>query len=164
MSELPPETTTPAPEPAEPERPAPPVVDEELVENVEVLVHDGQEGMVLNLVTDLHPADLGSLLSHLPVEAAQALFGWLPEDRAGAVLPELESARRADLLQGVPAHEIVGLLDHLDTDDAVDVLAAGDEDVAEHVLPHLEDGQRLWLRDAIAAARPDYPWPARLST
>ena len=136
--------TAPTPEPAEPERPAPPpVVDEELVENVEVLVHDGQEGMVLNLVTDLHPADLGSLLSHLPVEAAQALFGWLPEDRAGAVLPELESARRADLLQGVPAHEIVGLLDHLDTDDAVDVLADVDEDVAEHVLPHLEDAAEV---------------------
>lgn len=141
VSELPPEMTAPAPEPAEPERPAPPVVDEELVDNVEALVEDGQAGMVLNLVTDLHPADLSRLLSHLPLEDAQTLFGWLPEERASAALLELESTRRADLLEGVAPHEIVGLLDHLDTDDAVDVLADVDEAVAEHVLPHLEDAE-----------------------
>jgi magnesium transporter len=143
VSELPPETTAPEPA-AEPERAAtaaPPTVDEELVENVEALVEDGQQGMVLNLVADLHPADLSDLLSHLSDEAAQHLFGWLPDEKASAVLPELESARRADLLEGVPAHELAGLLDHLDADDAADVLADVDEEVAEHVLPHLEDAE-----------------------
>ncbi|MDX1421221.1 MAG: magnesium transporter [Rubricoccaceae bacterium] len=141
MSELPPERTAPLPEPERPGTPV--VVGEELVENVEVLVEDGQRGMVLNLVTDLHPADLGQLLGHLPVEAAQTLFGWLPEERASAALPGLESARRAALLDGATAQAIVGLLDHLDTDDAADVLADVDEDVAEHVLPRLEDAEEV---------------------
>jgi magnesium transporter len=144
VSELPPDLDqerAPAP-PPEPERPnAPPVVDEELVENVEALVEDGQQGMVLNLVADLHPADLSDLLSHLSEDAAQHLFAWLPEEKASAALPEHESARRADLLEGASAQEIAGLLDHLDADDAADVLADVDDAVAEHVLPHLEDAE-----------------------
>lgn len=140
MAELPPDLSTPAPAP-EPERTALPVVDEELVENVEVLVEDGQQGMVLNLVADLHPADLGRLLSHLSAEGAQTLFGWLPEERASTALPELESARRADLLDGVSAPALAGLLDHLDSDDAADVLADVDETVVGHVLGHLEDAE-----------------------
>lgn len=33
----------------------------------------------------------------------------------------------------------------------------------EAMLPNLEEGQRLWLRDAIAAVRPDHAWLVRLS-
>jgi magnesium transporter len=113
------------------------------VDDVEALVETGERGMVLNLVADLHPADLGDLLRHLPVEAGQALLMWLPQEQAGAVLPELESTHRADLLEGVSPHEIAGLVDHLDTDDAADVLADVDEDVAEAVLPHLEDAEEV---------------------
>ena len=140
MSELPPDIAPPAPEP---ERAPATVVDEEFVDNVEVLVEDGQEGMVLNLVTDLHPADLSELLSHLPVEDAQRVFGWLSEEQAGTVLPELESALRADLLEAIPEGELVALLDQLDTDDAADVLADVDEEKAEAVLPRLEDAEEV---------------------
>ena len=141
MSELPPDLEPPAPES---ERAAPPVVDETFVDDVEVLVEDGQRGMVLNLVTDLHPADLGQLLGHLPVEEARTLFRWLHDGQASAALPELESARRADLLDHGPTpSELVGLLDRMDTDDAADVLADVDDEVAELVLPRLEDAEEV---------------------
>ncbi len=136
MSELPNSSPPLAPEP---ERPAPPVVDEELVDNIEALIEDGQEGMVLNLLADLHAADVADLLSHLTVEDARRLLRWLPDELASAVLPELESAFRTDLLEDATTHELVALLDGLDTDDAADVLSDVAEAVAEAVLPHLED-------------------------
>lgn len=124
---------------AEPDRAM--VLNEELVENVQVLVEDGLQGMVLNLVADLHPADLARLMVHLPVESAQRLFTWIPEALQSAVLPELETAQRTEILEALSAGEIVTLLDRLDTDDAADVLADVEDEVAGTVLPQLEDAQ-----------------------
>jgi magnesium transporter len=125
------------------ERGQPQIVDETLVDDVEVLVEAGERGMVLNLVAELHPADLGDLLSHLSRESAQAMLRWLPQEQAGQVLPELESARRAELLEGVSPREIADLVDHLESDDAADVLADVEDHVAEAVLPHLEDAEEV---------------------
>ncbi|MEM1044074.1 MAG: magnesium transporter [Bacteroidota bacterium] len=125
------------------ERPPRIEVDETLVDDIGTLLRDEQRGMVLNLVADLHPADLADLILHLAPDDADALFGWLPEDKAGAVLPELETARRSDLLDEMPASEIVSLLDEIDTDDAADVLADLPDAVAEQVLPQLEDAAEV---------------------
>jgi magnesium transporter len=130
--------------PQEPPRPAfAAEVDEELVANVEALIASGQRGMVLNLTADLHPADLARLLTHLDPEEARAFFGWLPNEAAGAVLPELESARRSDLLDELAAHTLVGLIDEIDTDDAADVLADLPDELAARVLPKLEDAAEV---------------------
>ncbi len=117
------------------------VVDDELVENVGALVEAGQRGMVLNLVADLRPADVASLLQHLPPELARLAFRWLPDEATSLVLPELESAERVDLLDGLSTTELVGLIDRLDTDDQADVLADVDEDQVDDVLVQLEDAQ-----------------------
>ena len=118
-------------------------VDEELVQNVEALVEDGQRGMVLNLTADLHPADLARLLAHLGPDEARLLFGWLPNEAAGAVLPELETARRSDLLDELTAQTLAGLIDEIDTDDAADVLGDLPAALAQRVLPRLEDADEV---------------------
>ncbi|MDX1531116.1 MAG: magnesium transporter, partial [Rhodothermales bacterium] len=123
--------------------PAPIEVDETLVGDVNALLRDGQRGMVLNLVQDLHPADLAQLLRHLPPDTTDTLFGWLPEEQAGAVLPEMERARRTDLLEEMPPHQIVGLLDEISTDDAADVLGDLPPEIAAQVLPRLEDAPEV---------------------
>jgi len=133
----------PALAPGEPERAAAPVVDEAFVDDVEALVERGEQAMVLNLVADLHPADLGDLLSHLNRDDAQRLLMWLPHEQGADVLPELESSRRSDLLEGVTAEALAELVDRLDSDDAADVLADVEDHVAEAVLPRLEDAEEV---------------------
>ena len=117
----------------------PPGLDDELLENVEALVSDGQQGLVLNLVADLHPADVATLLRRLDDDDAETLFGWLPADESAEVLAEMESAERVDILEGLSSGEIVDLLDRLDTDDAADVLADVDVGRADEVLVQLAD-------------------------
>ena len=124
----------PAPAP-----PSGPVVDDELVENVEALVGGLERGMVLNLVADLRPADSATLLRHLPLDAARVVFGWMADDARSLVLPELESAERGGLLDGLTTQALVALIDPLDTDDQADVLADVGEDRVEDVLVRLED-------------------------
>jgi magnesium transporter len=143
-------------------------VDEALVDDIDALLRDGQRGMVLNLVADLHPADLAQLLQHLPPDTAESLFGWLPEAKAGGALPELERARRSELLDEMSAAQLVPLLDEIDTDDAADVLADLPDDLAERVLPHLEDaaevGQLLHFEEDSAGGLMETDYVAVLDT
>lgn len=122
-------------------RSALPEVDFELVDNIETLVEANQRGMVLNLVTDLYPADVAQILSHLPEDEAKQLFQWLSIEQGGEVLPELDDDFRATLLEGFRTPRITALLDEMDSDDAADVLADLPEEVAQVVLPTLEDAE-----------------------
>ena len=114
-------------------------VDAELVEDISALIDTGQRGMVMNLVADLYPADLSSLLTHLAFDEARQLFQWLPIEDAGEVIAELDSGFRTSLLEQVQPARLTALLDELDTDDAADVLSELPDELAQHVLPHLED-------------------------
>lgn len=118
-------------------------VDEELLENISVLLDEGQEGMVLNIVADLYPADIARLFGHLPLEQARQLFQWLPVEQAGRVLAELEAEYRATLTEEEPSERLTAIIDLLETDDAADVLAHLDAEVAQEVLPQLEDAEDL---------------------
>ena len=116
-----------------------PAVDDAFVDDIAALIETGQEGAVLNLVTDLRSADLADLLSHLQPELARVLFRWLPDAETADALPDLESAERVDLLEGLSTPELVAIIDQLDTDDQADVLADVDLTQVDDVLVQLED-------------------------
>jgi magnesium transporter len=117
--------------------------DTELVGDIGALVASGQRQMVLNIVADLHPADIAQLLTHLSRREAKELFGWLSPEVAGTVLAELDDDYRADLLEEVPHDRIAEVLDELETDDAADILADLPDHVAQRVLPSLEDAHHV---------------------
>ncbi len=126
--------------PEEGEEPLPPLeLDPEMVADVGELIRAEQRGMLLNLVADLYPADLAQLFYHLEFEDALVLFSWLPDERAGGVLPELEDGYRAALLEQQSSGRVTELLDLLESDDATDVIADLPEEVALRVLPRLQD-------------------------
>jgi len=120
-----------------------PEVDEGLVDDITSLVESGQRGMVLNLLADLYPADIASMLHHLSAEDARLLFDWLPKDIAGEVLPELDDEYRAGLLQFLPSHRIGEVLDEMESDDAADVLADLPPEIVKDVLHRLEDADEV---------------------
>ncbi|NBC00704.1 MAG: magnesium transporter [Bacteroidetes bacterium] len=114
-------------------------VDEAMVEDIAALVAAEDQGMVLNLLVDLHPVDLAVLLARLPEIEARQLFAWLPPELAGDVLAELDAAERGVLLLGISGERLRKLIDELDTDDAVDVLSELPDRRVADVLPKLED-------------------------
>ncbi|MES3631063.1 MAG: magnesium transporter [Longimonas sp.] len=114
-------------------------IDADFVEDVAVLVDADQHGMVLNLTSDLHPADLAQLLGRLSEEQAYKVFAWLPDAQASDVLVELTDGQRTAVLQDLQAARLRVLIDALDTDDAADVLNDMSDAQALGVLPDLED-------------------------
>ena len=116
-------------------------VDAQLVEDIMSLLESGQEGMVLNLVADLHRADLAQLMSHMPLEQAYQLFNWLSVEQGSEVLIDLDDEFRASLLEEIHTSRLTELLDELDSDDAADIVADLAEDVVAEILPRLEDSE-----------------------
>ncbi|MDA1027509.1 MAG: magnesium transporter [Bacteroidetes bacterium] len=114
-------------------------VDAQLVEDISDLIDTDQVGMVLNILTDLHPADLASIVTHLSKEEAQKVLLWLPVETAADILAELDDDYRANLLDTISPVRLAAMIDELYTDDAADVLADLPDDVAQQILPELED-------------------------
>lgn len=78
-----------------------------------------------------HPADIAEAMTRLSNPEALGVLNWLDNERAAAVLPELEPDTRSYLVDNAPAGRIADLLDLLPMDDAADLVAEAAEDDPE---------------------------------
>ncbi len=86
-----------------------------------------------------HHADIAEAMIALSNPEALAAFNWLDNERAAAVLPELEPDTRGYLIDNAPAGRIADLLDLLPMDDAADVVAEAAEDDPEQAEELLDE-------------------------
>ena len=102
-----------------------------------------QEG--LELIADLHPADVADVLERLPENIQADYFRILDRDQGAEVLLELEEAQQAEIISNLDNAELVQLLFNMDSDDATDVVAALPSEEAAAVLKAIdkEDQQEV---------------------
>ncbi|MDP2208997.1 MAG: magnesium transporter [Bacteroidota bacterium] len=113
-------------------------VDEELMSDIAELVHDQAAPALLNILTDLHPADIADIIDHLQeTEDREYVFNLLDVTAASEVLLELESSIREGLLELLPQERISALVGQLDSDDAADIVAELSDFVAGRVLEEM---------------------------
>jgi len=116
-------------------------MDSELVSDISTLIESGQRGMVMNILADLHPADLASIVSHINQDLAEQVLHWLSVETAAEVLAELDDDYRAELADAIPNERLTAMIDELDTDDAADILADLPHELAHQIIPELEDAE-----------------------
>jgi magnesium transporter len=122
----------------------------EILTSVRELIEKKNQGALLNLLIDLHPADVADLLSDLKKDERKYLFPLLPTEKASAVLTELDQPIVNQLFEDVSEQQIFTLFDKMDSDDAADIISDLPDDVAQSVLdqiPHeiSEDVKELLL-------------------
>ena len=94
----------------------------------------------IELLNDLHPADIAELYQELDLDEAEFVYLLLDADKAADVLLELDEDERRKMLEHLPVDVIAKQFsDHMETDDAVDVMRDLDEDVQEEILSHIDD-------------------------
>ncbi|MBE6307053.1 MAG: magnesium transporter [Bacteroidales bacterium] len=94
----------------------------------------------IELLNDLHPADIAALYEELDLDEAEFVYLLLDADKAADVLLELDEEERRKMLEHLPVDVIAKqFIDHMETDDAVDVMRDLDEDVQEEILSHIDD-------------------------
>jgi len=101
------------------------------------------ENALIELVQDLHPADIGEIISELETGEAIVLYKVLDADRASELLMYMEEDAREEFLSSLTPREIAEqFIDNLDSDDAADMLNLLPEGQKEEVIALLEDKQQ----------------------
>jgi len=87
----------------------------EILNSVRELIEKKNQGALLNLLIDLHPADVADLLSDLKKDERKYLFHLLPTEKASAVLTELDQPIVDQLLEDVSEQQLSTLVDKMDS-------------------------------------------------
>jgi magnesium transporter len=124
----------------------------EILGSIRELIEKKNQGALLNLLIDLHPADIADLLTDLKKDDRKYLFPLLPTEKASAVLTELDPPIVDQLLEDVSEERLSNLVDKMDSDDAADIISELPEDIALSVLEQIpeeisEDVKELLLYD-----------------
>jgi len=112
---------------------------ETFLPDIEILIEKQNHGALLNILIDLHPADIEEILNHLKKDKRKYLFDILPTELASEVLVELDTPVADQILEDKSDEEISDLVEEMDSDDAADVISDLDDEIAERVLEQMDD-------------------------
>ncbi|MEG1587468.1 MAG: magnesium transporter, partial [Bacteroidales bacterium] len=114
--------------------------NEDFILEVRNIIRTQDNGAALDLLQELHPADIAELYQALDLEEAEYIYTLLDPEVAADVLAELDDDDRKKLLSHLP-HEVIAqhVIQNMDTDDAVDLMRDLNEEEQEEILSHIDD-------------------------
>lgn len=112
---------------------------ENILPDIIDLIERKNSGALLNILIDMHPADIEEIINRLKKNQRKYIFNILPTELASEVLSELDTPIADQVLEDISEEEISSLVDQMDSDDAADVIAELDDDVAARVLDKMTD-------------------------
>lgn len=124
----------------------------EILKDIRDLIEQRNHGVLVNILVDLHPADISRILNELKKDDRKYLFNLLPTEMASSVLTELDQPIVGQLLEDVSHTTISSLVDQMDSDDAADLISDLPDELANRVLDQVpadvsEDVKELLLYD-----------------
>lgn len=119
-------------------------------EEIAQLINEGQLNELRALLSDIHPADIASLMDELPSEQAVILFELLSLDTASEVLDETGAIVRQELVEKVDDERLADLLDNLPVDDVVEFLEDLPDDVSERLIGLMEPEEAAEVQEILA--------------
>ncbi|MBA80198.1 MULTISPECIES: magnesium transporter [unclassified Leeuwenhoekiella] len=126
---------------------------EDLIEQIENLIEVGDNQSILDLLDNVHHADIAEILDEVTTEEATYLVKLLDSETTSEALMELDEDYREEILDNLSPQEIADELNELDTDDAVDFLSELDEEIQRQVIDAIEDEDHA--RDIVEMLRYD---------
>ncbi len=127
-------------------------VDSELLENLSELIENEDSKSILNMLVDIHSADIAEIINHLRIEDAKYVFELLTTEVASEVLVELDENLREKILKDIDAKKITDIVDELETDDATDIVSELPIEVAEHVLENIDIADSVEVKELLKYA------------
>jgi len=120
------------------------------LEALKAALHSGAAENVRQLLSDLHPAEIGDLLESLPHGPRELLWELVPGKEQGEVLVEVNDEVRSGLIDEMETHELVQATGKLDTDDLADLLHDLPGAVIHELLLSMDKQNRQRLEAALS--------------
>ena len=115
----------------------------EYIETLREAIVRNAEASLLELVAEIHPADIAEIFEELEPDEALVLYKVIDAQKASDVLMHLEEDSREKFLALLTPKEIAEqFIDHLDSDDAADMISELPDDQKEMVIAQIEDRQQ----------------------
>ena len=112
----------------------------EFIEEIRKVIGSASESAAVEILNDLHAADIAEIYDELSVDEAKFLYMLLDKEKAADVISELDEDERERFLKALPSDVIAKqFIEKMDSDDAADVIGDMDEEKQEEVLSHIED-------------------------
>lgn len=112
----------------------------EFIENLRESLDDRSEEQVLNLIGELHAADVAEIVEELEVEEAKVLYSYLSAEKASEVLINIDEDIRDKHIASFTSKEIAEIfIENLESDDAADVISVLPEREREEVISNIEN-------------------------
>ena len=121
-----------------------------LVETISTSLRDKQPERIVELLSEMHPAEIAHLLESLPVNQREKVWLSIPDDTDGEILLHLNDEARAALINKMEPEQLVAATETLDTDDLADILQEMPQDVIQEVLLSLETQERDRLKSVLS--------------
>jgi len=106
----------------------------EIIKDIRALIGGRDHGILINILVDLHPADVARILNELKKDERKYLFNLLPTEMASSVITELDPPIVEQILADISHTKISTLVDRMDSDDAADLISDLPDEVANRVL------------------------------
>ena len=103
-------------------------------------------------MTDLHPADLAELISHLNRPETDKLLESLDVEKLADTLEEVETEFQVSLVEAMPDEKVADVLEAMSPDEAADLLAEMPEDRSQELLSLMEHAEAEDVRKLLTYA------------
>jgi len=114
-------------------------ITKEFLENIKGLISEKDDGALLKLLSEEHPADIAEIIDQLGLDDATYLFKLLDSELTAEALMDIDEDDREKILKNLSAQEIADEIDELDTDDAADIISELPDERVTEVISELED-------------------------
>lgn len=114
-------------------------ITKDFIEEVAQLIATKDSTQLVELLKDLHPADIAEVLDDLSFDEAVFVMRLLDSETTSDILEELEEDTRARVLEQLTPKEIAQEIDELETDAAADIIAELPDERKDRVIAHLDD-------------------------
>jgi magnesium transporter len=116
-------------------------ISKDFLAQIEQYIGENREQELINLLEDIHFADIAEIMEELDSSDASYLFQILDSEKTAEILLELDEEVREKILRDLSPKEIAEELDELSTDDAADIIAELPADKKEEVIQELTDDE-----------------------
>lgn len=119
------------------------------LDKLKQLISQNREFDIIDLFSDMHPADIAQLLSSLDEEDRLHLFSLLDVDKASDVILELSDASREQLIGDLSNEQLTDIIEEMDSDDKADIIAELSDDQAKAVLDAIEPEESQEVKELL---------------
>ncbi|MBO5797436.1 MAG: magnesium transporter [Clostridia bacterium] len=123
--------------------------EDERTEQARYLLQEHEYAALRDMLVELTPQDIASLLSEMPEASLFLLYRLLPKELAAEVFVEMDGDEQELLIKAFSDRELKEIIDELYLDDTVDIVEEMPATVVRRILKQTDPDTRKWINEIL---------------